>query len=466
MRRIRVGASGALAAVLFAVGLAACQPGSLRITTSPGLYPTLFQTAVIDYVNRCDPAKPTQVDVAAPSGTTVSVNGAQPRSGTFRATVIQQYNERFTITVNQGGTARTHHVRCLPADFPQWSAERIGTPQAQYYATVMVEGFFPNYPVIFDTNGVPVWWKAREDTFLLAPLPNGNLATLPFGGGMVERRIDGTAVRLLNTQGAPSDFHDVLLLPNGNYVLVTFDARPCDLSAWGEPPNTCIFHDVQELTPTGQVVWSWRPESDIPITETPAKWRSEVDPLTGRRDPWHYNSVEWTGDGFIVSFRHLDAVYKIDYATKNVVWKLGGTRRPESLRVIGDPVFDAGGSISGQHDARLLTDGTVTLFDNGSKTSRAPRSVGYFVDVESGTATLVEQVTDPISASSQCCGSTRILPRGHFVTGWGGNPWITENQPDGRRVFRLKAGFVYRGIPIPFGRYSPSALRAGMDAQF
>jgi hypothetical protein len=453
--------------VLVAVGLTACQPGTLQITTSPSLYPSLFRVAVVDYVNRCDPARATAVDVSAPSGTTVSVNGGQPRSGTFRVQVNQQVNERFTIVVNQGGTASTHHVRCLPRDFPQWSAERIGAPQAQYYATVLVQGFFPNYPVIFDTNGVPVWWKSRENTFLLAPLPNGNLATLPFTGGMVERRLDGTVARMLNTQGAPSDFHDVLLLPNGNYVLATADPRPCDLSAWGEQSSTCLFHDFQELTPTGQVVWSWQPETDIPITETPLKWRTEGEPVGGNRSPWHYNSIEWTGDGFIISFRHLDAVYKIDYATKDIVWKLGGSPRPESLRVIGDPVFNEfGGRISGQHDARLLADGTVTLFDNGTKTSRAPRSVGYQVDMGSRTATLVEQVKDPIAGSSGCCGSTRVLPRGHFVTGWGGTPWFTENRPDGTRVFRLNATFVYRATPIPFGRYSPSALRAGMDAQF
>ncbi len=98
---------------------------------------------------------------------------------------------------------------------------------------MVVEGFFPNYPVIFDTNGVPVWWARRENPFLLAPLPNGNLATLPISGGMVERRLDGAVVRRLDTEGAPSDFHDVLLLPNGNYVLATFDSRSCDLSAWG-----------------------------------------------------------------------------------------------------------------------------------------------------------------------------------------------------------------------------------------
>ena len=67
-------------------------------------------------------------------------------------------------------------MRCLPLDFPEWEAARDGATQAEFYATVIIEGFNPNVPVIFDTNGVPVWWTERVGTFSNEPLPNGNLA--------------------------------------------------------------------------------------------------------------------------------------------------------------------------------------------------------------------------------------------------------------------------------------------------
>jgi hypothetical protein len=468
MKAVRLPANVVFASVgiaLLAAGLTACTPGTGVVTVEGGLRP-VFQYGVTDYVNRCDPDDPTEVTIEAPEGTTVSVAGQPARGGTYTATVDQEVNERFTLVVTRGGTTSAHHVRCLPTDFPSWSVSRAGQPQATYYATVIGGGaLVPHVPVIFDTNGVPVWWADPEPTLLLNPFPNGNLVTTFYNGAMLERRLDGTPVRLLNTQGATSDFHDVRLLPNGNYVMVTAEARPCDLTAWGEGPNTCLHHDVQELTPAGQVVWNWRPEEHIPITETSPKWRADRDPLLGLRDPWHWNSVEWTGDGFILSFRHLDAVYKVDYATRQVAWKLGGSARPESLEVIGDPVFDAGGSISGQHDARL-SGTTLTLFDNGSIVGRAPRSVSYRLDEAAGTATLLDAVTDPIAPTSSCCGSTRLLPGGNFVTGWGGSSYISENEPDGTRVFLLNAGFVYRGVPVPDGLYTPDQLRAGMDAQF
>ena len=452
------GTFGALAA------LTGCAPGYNMVRANPGLYPT-FEFGVTDYVNRCNPDDPTDVTVTAPDGTTVSIAGQPARRGTFTTQVDQQVNERFTIVVSSAESTTTHHVRCLPAGFPTWKSLRSGTPQAAFYATTMVQDPAPNWPVVFDTNGVPIWWTEPSPSILFTPLSNDNFAIVNFGTGMIERRLDGSVVRLLNTQGAPNDHHDAIRLPNGNYVMATLEPRPCDLSPWGRGQESCLFHNLQELTPSGQVVWNWRPEDDIPLSETRPRWRTVRDQF-GRADPWHWNSVEWTGDGFIVSFRHLDAVYKIDYASKNVVWKLGGTARPESLRVIGDPVFAGGGSFSGQHDARLLAGGVVTLFDNRSRTGQAPRSVAYRIDENARTATLVRQVTDSVAPGSGCCGSTRVLAGGNYVTGWGSTKFITENAPDGTQVFRLEFRFRYRAVPLEPGRYTRAEFRAGMDAQY
>lgn len=374
---------GLAAAVLVLLGGAtACQPGGLAITTDPALYPT-FQRAVIDYVNRCDPASPTDVSVNAPAGTTVSVDGQPARSGSFTTQVSQDVGDRFTLRVADDASTTTHHVRCLPQDFPPWRAERTGVTQSQYYATVLPLSFAPagGYGILFDTNGVPVWWtENRKRTTLFSLLPNKHFGIELIDGPAQELALDGSVVRSVDTVGGPSDFHDFILLPNGNYVLVTAQEELADLSVWGPPyeaDTPVINHVFQEITPAGAVVWSWNAAEHIPVTETTTTWRAEPEPVTGLADPWHYNSVEWAGDGIIISFRHLDAVYKVVKASGNIAWKLGGTTRPESLVVVDDPVFTAGGSFSGQHDARLLPDGTVTVFDNGSRKGRAPRDVRY-----------------------------------------------------------------------------------------
>lgn len=480
-RRCRVAGSVALAVALLALGLAACVPvkppgEAVTITATPALFPT-FQSAVVDYVDRCDAAQPTDVQVTAPDGTTVSVNGSPSASGTFTVAVTQSVGKRFTIDVTTGGATTTHYVRCLPTDFPNWTVEKPGAPQAEFYATALVQGFGPpNYSVIFDTNGVPVWWLNRKPTFLFTPLPNNDFAIVKLSGGMEEYDLNGQMVRSLNTVGADADFHDVLLLPNGDYVMATAQQQPCDLSSWGlgPLPKTCINHVFQELQPPATpgappvVVWSWDTSLHIPVTETTQPWIDQqvnTPPTGGAYDPWHFNSVESTGDGFIISFRHTDAIYKIDNtALGNVTWKLGGTPRPESLQVINDPL----NGTSGQHDARLLDDGSVTMHDNGTNgagPSRPPRSVRYAIDTQAQTATLVDQVSDAEVGSSGCCGSTRRLPSGNWVTGWGGTPQISEYSADGTRVFRLSGTFVYRGLPLPPGAFTAGQFRAGMDAQ-
>jgi hypothetical protein len=113
-----------------------------------------------------------------------------------------------------------------------------------------------------------------------------------------------------------------------------------------------------------------------------------------------------------------------------------------------------------------MSEGLLTLYDNGTDAGRAPRSVGYRIDEQARTATFVGQLTDRIAPSSDCCGSLRVLPGGNAVTAWGGNRWITEHRPDGRQVFRLDATFVYRAVPILPGQYTRQQFRIGMDAQF
>jgi hypothetical protein len=483
-RRALLGVSVA-AASLLSVLAAGClpveaPPGGLQISTTPGLYPS-FNTSVTDYVSRCDSSAPVQVSVSAPADTTVSVGGAPAASGDFTAEVTRDVGQSFTIVVQTSSQApSTYSVRCLPADFPSLTGQTSGPTQAEYYITVPL----PNgakaksYPTIFDDHGVPVWWGPPTNTYF-ATLLEGKIAwtinTSP--GGAEEHNLDGSIARTINTNnpaGGLSDGHDVLHLPNGNDVMVTNVPRsPVDLTALGGPPTATVLDQViQELKPDGTVAWSWDTYDHIPPSEMDSQWNQTfIVNGSSPYDVYHWNSIEFTGTGFILSFRHLDAVYNIDKTTGNVAWKLGGSPRAESLVVNNDPVFSGGDHFGGQHDARLLSDGTVTLHDNGSNRGRPPRAVRYQIDTSATppTATLVEQLLDPLIASSFCCGSARKLDGGDWVMGWGGTNTATEMAPDGTREVLLQFGdgkILYRTIPVPFGQLDLGALRAGMDAQW
>jgi hypothetical protein len=458
------------------------------VSTTPALFPA-FQPDVIDYVDRCDPSTPTDVEVNAPEGTTVSVNGSPPASGNFSVQVVQAVGKRFTIDVTTNGATTAHYVRCIPSNFPNWSVEKNGPTQAEFYATSLIQGFAqPNYSVIFDSNGVPIWWlKDRHPTFFITPLlvDTTNFAIINIGDGthMQEYDLNGVLVRSLNTVGGNADFHDVIQLPNGNFVMATAQNVPCDLSAppWSIAPTVpptvtqCINHVFQELQPPAVpgglpvLIWSWDTSTHIPVAETAQEWIDQQKQTVTNNvyDPWHYNSIESTGDGYLLSFRHLNAVYKIEKAvTGNILWKLGGIPRTESLTLVNDPL----GGPDSQHDARWHSEnGTVSMFDNhtnGLGPPGQPRAVQYFINTNAKTATWAGQLQDAEVGSSGCCGTVRLLPGGGVVIGWGGTPQISEYAPDGTRVLRISGTFVYRGTPLPLGQFTSQQFRDGMDAQF
>lgn len=469
-----------LAMALVALGLTACfppPPGTpTAITTEPALFPA-FQTGITNYVIRCDPNTPVAVHVTTPNGTLVSVARKYPRGGIFGEYVNQSPGERFTIEVNTDPSRdviTTYNVRCLPTDFPQFDAQPAPYGLTPFFMTGPLAAFDPMYTAIYDRQGVPLWWSDPQFTVFSTLLPNGNVGTM-IDGGVEERRLDGTLVRTVKTVGGPADQHDMLLLPNGHFVMVTVQPKEgVDLTAIGGPASASVCnHVVQEVDPdTGAVVWSWDTSDHIPVTEMDPQWyASFIAGGPGNTgcgyDVYHWNAIEPTGTGFILSFRHLDAVYDIDQATGNLVWKLGGSARPESLTV-DDPVFNGGSHFGGQHDSRLQADGTVTVYDDGTDLGRAPRAVRYAIDLTARTATLVDAVTDAQVPASFCCGSARHVGSGVWVVGWGGgNPVATETVGSIRQFTLSFPGlFVYRLIPLTTSQVSVPQLVDAMDARF
>jgi hypothetical protein len=457
----------------------------LSISTQPALFPP-FDPAVSDYVTRCG-ASPVTVSVGAPPGTTVAIDGAPGRSGVFSQDVQLAAGQAFSFSTTAGGQTSTFHVRCLPADFPAWTYSSTGTPRARFYITTPQGGTTPDgqpaggYVAIFDDHGVPVWWRqaAALDAKLLS---DGTLAwfTKTADGtstpGYEIRRLDGSLVRTWATVGSDTDLHDLQILPNGDALMLTYPPRPgtIDLSPYGGPKTnaTVLDAEIQEIAPDGTLVWSWNTKDHIPLSETGARWWSALPTPTalpdGRTayDYAHVNSIQQVGNTVVASFRHFDAVYAIDKSTGNILYKLGGTPRPESLTVLDDP--EGAYPFGGQHFARVLPDGTLTVHDNNTLLSTpVPRAVRYRIDLTARTATLLEQISDPHVSTSLCCGSAERLDDGTWVMSWGGTPNITEFAPGGGRDFELSfafPGFSYRVALITGATPSIGDLRAGMDA--
>ncbi len=465
------------------------------ITAEPVLVPA-FDPIVTDYVTRCADA-PVAVSVTAPEGTEVAVGDEPPGTGTFRQEVGLTAGEGFAFATTTSGTTTTYHVRCLPDDFPDWTYDRPGEPSADLYLTtpanVATAGGVAAEPyiVIFDDHGVPVWWIQEAGGTDAKLLPDGTLGwgktepqatfNLRPGSGFSSYELDGGPVRTWNSVDAPTDFHDFQLLDDGNALIGAYPARPgtMDLTEYGGPSTGGTLLDglIQEITPDGEVAWEWSTADHIDPSETPDRWKPEFvyglpkDLPDGRKgfDWAHLNSIHEVDGTVLVSFRHLDAIYAIDKADGSILWKLGGTPTDESLAVEGD---DEANPLGGQHDARILPDGTITVYDNNSEEEgKPPRGVRYEIDLDARTATLVESVLDPDVPVSPCCGSATRLSDGSWVMSWGGTRMIGELGPDGERHFMLTFkelkdafGLSYRVFAVEEGGPAVEDLRAGMDA--
>jgi hypothetical protein len=309
-------------------------------------------------------------------------------------------------------------------------------------------------------------------------LPDGTVAWARLVGGsggyshtVYDRyTLSGENLGSLSTVGIGADHHDLQQLGNGNFLLMAYVPRhTVDLTPLNGPANATVLDaEIQEITPEGDLVWSWNSKDHIALEET-SHWglANTQTTLDGQPayDIVHINSLEQHGDLVVFSARHLDAVYAIRRSDGGVEWKLGGTTRLESLSFAEDPLGST--SFDGPHDARILEDGTLTLHDNRTQQQIQPRALRYSLDLDGRSATLLEDVRDPRIATSGCCGNARRLPGGHWVMSWGGHGTITELTSAGEPILTLllTSGFSYRVQPISSGLLDRAELAAGMNAE-
>ena len=174
-------------------------------------------------------------------------------------------------------------------------------------------------------------------------LPNGTIAwSNRIANDYEIRSLDGTLIRTVNTVGNFANAHDMQLLPNGDYLLGAYVPQDhVDTSAYGGSSDATVVNaELQEVSSTGSLVWDWKSQDHIGLAETNRFWHWAVhNPRPEGYDIVHWNSIAPDGDNAVIaSFRHLDAVYKINKATGAIVWKLGGTKTPKSLKVHNDPL--------------------------------------------------------------------------------------------------------------------------------
>jgi hypothetical protein len=253
--------------------------------------------------------------------------------------------------------------------------------------------------------------------------------------------------------GYETDIHDLRVLSNRHALLMAYDPEIVDMSQiipGGNPHATVYGLIIQEIDADKNVVFQWRSWDHFAITD--ALHENLLDSVI---DYVHGNSIEPDNDGnIIISSRHLDEITKINRTTGNIIWRFGGlnnqfTFTNDTLR------------FTYQHAARRISNGNITIFDNGNwHIPHFSRAVEYSLDEINKTATVVWQYRHNPDVYGWWGGYVQRLENGNTLISWGGTtPTLTEVRPDGTTAFEASYQhniFTYRaykfnweGAPLP-----------------
>lgn len=361
-----------------------------------------------------------------------------------------------------------------------------GTPAPGYlFITPVAQATSANYPsalTVLDSAGNAVYFEPHAvqttPAFTVQRIsdfkvqPSGLMSysgRFPFGGGRGMYLMDDSFSVVDSVQagnGFDTDGHDLIHTADGYFHLAGIETRIMDLSAFttsnGDPGDVDAEVEgnvIQRLDAQKNVVFEWKSLDHFQLQDSYTDYWN----LAWRYDHSHYNSIELDTDGnYLVSFRNMNEVTKINATTGAIMWRLGG--KHSDFTFVGDTV-----PFNGQHDARRLPNGHLTMFDNGRYSSNPlARAIEYELDEVNMTATAVWQFAEPNGLFSNFMGSAQRLSNGNTLIDWAGayplatNWSIAEVDAAGNLVMELdfedQTFLTYRALKyeLPFELNRPA----------
>ncbi len=274
------------------------------------------------------------------------------------------------------GEAVYFETGALPFDAfaPRLSVhEPEGTQPGWTLANIVTRGILsPVFVVLFDDEGVPVWYwvndgeggRADVDASLVEGEGPADWRVLIGGGVAPHGPMEVDLAGDIRWEGPLQEGTDLLAggdmhhtfgkLDNGHYVTLLWD--------YGGG-----LHDViEEFDAGGNTVWSWNAPDHLDHSAG-YLWGNAVH-VDLADDAVYYNSV------------HRSELYKIRRSTGEVLWTLGAG---------GDFVNDQREEDAwfiGAHGPEPQANGNILMYDNGNQSRGYSRVVEYALDEEAGEA--------------------------------------------------------------------------------
>jgi hypothetical protein len=351
------------------------------------------------------------------------------------------YDLRTVVVVDSSSTAcepTTVTTGPLPSSLPDldWYVTGAGESTPGFLLTSFITT--PPTPVILDTEGNVVWWYEMGDGFpsamsrliqsvdgesFIVQLPSeGDLFENP--GDVLRVSYDGTRTEVI--EGAGEGHHDMLELPDGTLAILHED--------WREVEGENAAGDrIVEVQPDGSHVEIWN------IWD----WESYPDETDFQLSWSHANALDYdpAEDVYYASMRNLNAIYKIDRATGDLLWKLGDEGSDFALPG-GNTEFSFY-----QHQFHPLGD-EIVIFDNGNPEGYDSRIVHYGLDEATGSAELLWEYHSVPPVYNYGLGDVTRLDSGNTLVTWSTSGQLEEVTIDGAPVWHVSiaeigAGFAY-----------------------
>ncbi|KAI1343726.1 Arylsulfotransferase-domain-containing protein [Xylariaceae sp. FL0016] len=247
------------------------------------------------------------------------------------------------------------------------------------------------------------------------------------------------------------DLHECQFTGDGTVMVTAYETVPWDLShlPGGSRFASIVDSVFQEVDlETNEVVFEWRASDHVPM-------EGSYQNIERRWDYFHLNSIEKTrGGDYLLSARHMHAIYLVNGTSGAVLWTLGGKANEfAELPAFGDNATEAASNpvltMAWQHHARFYrgNESEITFFDNhvlaynGYNCERdCSRGLHVALDTRgtNKTVRLVHEYLHPQGLQSQSQGSVQALANGHTFVGWGRNPSFTQHDAAGDVVLSVQ----------------------------
>lgn len=392
----------------------------------------------------------TEISVGNFSGYTMTVNGVPVESNqsvNIRLETLEwETGIEFSVTELATGNIRTNYVRTLPSNCYNIQAISSDSEHGFYYFNLN------DHIYKMDTSGQIVFFKGVQGadmagggmdfkrtevdgsvyySYLTAYTPVEHPALTGVGYGRMcaivmdeyYKEIDrvNCLVSGVNVpENYPLENHQFTILGEKHYLLSSYIGRrvtnfPDNIphSVLGARVVAAVLQEVKN----GTVIWQWDSTEFPELYSMSTDGNDYFNESVLWSDYAHFNAVvvDPSDGNFLCSFRHLNAILKLDRTSGDILWVLGGVQDEFSLTEEQE--------FSHQHDVKVTPDGGITIFNNGNidttNVDGYTSVMKFILDEETKTVSLFEEYSIENSFSPYMGGATE-LSQGHYVISWGG----------------------------------------------